>query len=662
MEFLSPGAIPPLECTFCFCMSDRIIYWLAVAVITVMRRLPLSVCFALGQVIGVLLWLLLPAYRKLARENLYTAYGHEKSPAEIRALAFKHFVTLGANAVSAFKIAALSQADILRIAKIERLDRIRENIAKGRGVLLAINHIGNWELYAQLVFQVPEARFGTVFQALHNKLLDNLINEDRKRLGVSTFDRKKGFNAAISLIREPGIVGVLVDQNASTGGTWMPFYGRMASTSPLAATLAQRTDAAVIPVAIYTTGFAKWRVVLSEEIPWDTNTSAEQLTCDINNALEKQINESPADWFWVHNRWRTPHPGFLTVTQKRGTYFPPGTEVDKLRRFRILLRSPNWLGDAVMSIRAARAFKHGRPDAHVTVLTPAKLAPLWRSVPEIDEVIAIEPKEGLLSVARKVRAGNFDVSVLFPNSLRSALEVWLGGVERRVGFAGHRRKRLINQLVLEKKSKGAPKPEHHSDRYWRIAKLCGAVEPPPLIQHRPAAQGSLPVIAICPGAEYGPAKRWPTESFRRAIEIIHAQRPCRFIIVGVAADTTLALEIMQGFTGQIEDLTGQTTLDQLIEVLKGVTALLTNDTGTMHLADWLGTPLVAVFGSTDHILTGPKSLQSTVVRHQVECSPCFLRECPLDFRCMKAVTPEEAAAALGKMVDREGIEPPTNSV
>ncbi len=640
-------------------MSDRIIYWLAVSLVTVIRRLPLTVCFALGQGIGVLLWAILPGYRKLARENLSGAYGHEKTPREIRKMAFQHFVTLGANAVSAFKTAALSHDDILRVAPIERLDRIKTNIAKGKGVVLAINHIGNWELYAQLVFQVPEAKFGTVYQALHNKHLDNLINEDRGRLGVATFDRKKGFNGAIALLREPGVVGVLVDQNAGPGGIWMPFYNRMSSTSPLAAALAMRTDSVVIPVAIYTTGFAKWRVVLSEEIPWDPD-KPEQLTADINVALEKQINESPADWFWVHNRWRTPHPGFLTVSQKRGTYFPPGTDVSKLRRFRTVLRSPNWLGDAVMSFRTARAFKHGRPDSHLAVLTPAKLAPLWRSVPEIDEVITFEPKESIFSVAKKLR-GRFDAAVLFPNSLRSALEVWWADIPRRVGFAGHRRKRFITQLVLEKKSKGAPKPEHHADRYWRIAKLCGAVEPPPLTFDRPAQEG-LPVIAVCPGAEYGPAKRWPTASFRKAMELTSEKLACRWVLVGVAADQPLAKEIMEGFSGEIEDLTGKTTLDELMERLKGCAAILTNDTGTMHLADWLGTPLVAVFGSTEPTLTGPRALSSQVLRHKVECSPCFQRECPLDFRCMKAVTPEEAADALVKMVDREGIEPPTNSV
>ena len=136
-------------------MLDRFIYWLALGVITVIRRLPLAVCFALGQFIGVVLWAILPGYRKLARENLTIALGGkgsatpadwQKTPAEIRKLTFKHFTTLGANAVCAFKMTALSREDILRVAPIENLDRIKRNIAAGKGVVLAINHIGNWEL------------------------------------------------------------------------------------------------------------------------------------------------------------------------------------------------------------------------------------------------------------------------------------------------------------------------------------------------------------------------------------------------------------------------------------------------------------------------------------------------------------------------------------
>jgi len=645
---------------------DRFIYWLALGVITVIRRLPLAVCYALGQIVGVVLWAILPGYRKLTRQNLAIAFGGQgsatpvdwnKTPEEIRRLTFQHFVNLGANAVCAFKMSSLSQEEILRVTSIENRDHLARHLAGGRGVVLAINHIGNWELYAQLAFQFPDKRFGTVYQSLRNKDLDRLINRDRSRQGVATFDRKRGFNAAIALLREGGIVGVLVDQSAGDGGTWMPFFNRLASTSPLAATLAIRTQSPVIPIAIYTAGFAKWRVVVREAIPYDPARPAE-LTHQINTVLAEQIRESPADWFWVHNRWKTPLPNFLTVGQKRGTYLPADCDPAKLQPFRMLIRSPNWLGDAVMSIPTARAFKRGRPDARLAILTPAKLAPLWETVTEVDEVIAFEPKESLPSIAKKIR-GRFEVAILFPNSLRSALEVWLAGIPRRVGYRGHHRERFLNQIVSEPKKKKAPKPVHHADRYWRIADRCGAVEPPPREPAPRRAPGGGLRLAVCPGAEYGPAKRWPAERFRETMTLVSAKVSCTWVIVGTAADSPLAAEILRGFEGRAEDLTGKTSLDGLIETLRSCSALLTNDTGTMHLADWLEVPLVAVFGSTEPRLTGPRSPHSVVLRHQVECSPCFLRDCPLDFRCMKAVTPAETADALLRLLaDTAGVALP----
>ncbi len=620
-------------------MADRLVYLVALGAVGIVRRLPLSVCFVLGQLVGALLWLLLPGYRRLAGENLTKAFSEEKSPAEIRDLTFRHFTTLGANAVCAFKIPSIPQKEIEKIATIERLDRIRTNIANGRPVVLAINHIGNWELYAQLVFQVPEARFGTVYQSLRNKLVDDLVNRDRRRLGVATFDRKKGFNAAISLLREPGIVGVLVDQNAGDAGLWTPFFNRLSSTSPLAATLAMRTNAAVIPVAIYTDGFAKWRVVLSEEIPWHPD-HPEKLTADINAALEQQIRVSPPDWFWVHNRWKTPWPNFLTATAKRGTFLPPDAPAP--RPFRIVLRSPNWLGDAVMCLQAARAFKTSRPDVRLAVLTPEKLAGLWQRVPEVDEVIGFSKTDSVLTIAGKLR-GRFDVAVLFTNSLKSALEARLAGIPRRVGFAGHHRKALLNQIIPPPKKK-LRQPEHHADRYWRIAARCGAVPPPtPASQWNPPKDG--PVIGLCPGAEYGSAKRWPVKRFREVIDALNSRLACRWVILGTAADAETARTLADGLAN-VTDLTGKTSLEELMDTLCGLSALLTNDTGTMHLADFLGVPLVGLFGSTEPALTGPRGPGSQAVRHQVECSPCFLRECPLDFRCMNEIRMETVSAAL----------------
>jgi lipopolysaccharide heptosyltransferase II len=255
----------------------------------------------------------------------------------------------------------------------------------------------------------------------------------------------------------------------------------------------------------------------------------------------------------------------------------------------------------------------------------------------------------------------FDVAILFPNSLRVALESWLSGIPRRVGYRGRCRSWLVNQIVRERRKPRAP--EHHSLRFLRIARECGAeieetsaVQRPKLdvqlsdsnelstINHQPVK------IGLCPGAEYGPAKRWLPERFAEAASKISAQSTVQWILLGTKNDAAIGEQIAAAIGDHCVNRIGQTTLDQLIDELRQCRLLLTNDTGTMHLAALLGVPVVAIFGSTEPRLTGPLGNGHIVLRHHVECSPCFLRECPIDFRCMKAVSADEVAAAVLSML------------
>ena len=239
----------------------------------------------------------------------------------------------------------------------------------------------------------------------------------------------------------------------------------------------------------------------------------------------------------------------------------------------------------------------------------------------------------------------FDAGVVFPNSFRVALELWLAGVPRRVGYAGHRRRRLLNQIVPKLERKGPP--PHQVEHYLDIARSLGVDAETGDIAVAPATRALAPGdrIGLCPGAEYGPAKRWLPERFAA----VAAANGVQWVLFGTARDAAVGAEIATALGDQCLNLIGQTTLEQLIEELRKCCLLLTNDTGTMHLATLLGIPVVAVFCSTEPGLTGPLGQGNRVVRHQVECSPCFLRECPLDFRCMKAVSVEEVVAAVNAL-------------
>lgn len=628
--------------------------------IKLVRALPLSVCYGFGLGIGVLLWLILPKYRRLAASNMRRAFAGEKDEKAIRRLVFDHFITMGANVLSAVKMAAIPPERVHQYVEMEGETEMVESLRAGQGVIAAISHIGNWELFAQLVTMVRPAPTGTIYQPLRNPYINKLIDNDRRRLGTVTFDRRKGFTGPIAMLKSGGMVGVLIDQSAGDSGVWTPFFGSLASTSPLTASLAVRTGARVIPIAIYSIGFARWRTVCSPSIPYDPE-NPDQLTADLNKVLEAQIRVSPKDWFWVHNRWKTPEPNFLLRRYKRGIYLPPGTDASRLHPFRLLVRSPNWLGDAVMSVPAVRAMKDGRPDMRLSILTPAKLADMWHEAGCADEIIKIEPEDSVFSVARKIR-GRFDAAVLLPNSLRSALEVWLAGVPRRVGLAGHSRSWLLNQIP-RKNLKRFTGPNHHARRYAEIARWLGAADPVVDFSRAPIPTGET-IIGVCPGAEYGPAKRWLPDRFAEVIRVVSAQRYVRWIIVGTAKDKPTADEIvsMAGAGPKMENLAGRTSLGELIAHLKTLRVLLTNDTGTMHLAAMLGIPTVALFGSTEPDLTSPLGSFHTIIRHKVDCSPCFLRECPIDFPCMKKITAQEVAEAvlrtLEEKPDVSGLENP----
>src|SRR6478609_9143819 len=443
--------------------------------------LSLPLAFAIGQMGGVIAWLVLPQYRKLALRNVRIAFAGELSEKQMRRIVRRHFQQLGANLLCSVKFPRMSMEKILQRVRIE-----------------------------------------------HLAYIDRHVREVRSRFGLEVFERGEGFGKAIELLRDGGGVGILMDQHAGDGGLWTPFFGRLASTTPLPALLARRTQAALIGFAVHTDGFARWRAIAGTPIE-GTGESIEKLTARGNDIVEKQVRRAPEDWFWVHNRWKTPRPNFLLPKYKRGVFLPEKT---RLKPFRILIRSSNWLGDAAMSVPAVRAIKGGRPDAHLTVAVPEKLAPLWKIVSGIDEVIAL-PSKSVFVAARLFRQKPpFDVAILFPNSLRSALEVFLADIPRRVGLTGHWRRWLLNQRPRKSFSRGIV---HQTYKYLELATMVGAKVTPQFPAANPIkSRRDHFKFALCPGAEYGPAKRWPR--FAEVAEEIAARFPVRWILFGTAGD------------------------------------------------------------------------------------------------------------------------------
>src|SRR5882724_11451278 len=637
-------------------MLDFIVYLLYRAGSAITSALPLPLLFVLGQFLGFCAWLILPGYRRLARRNVSIAFGNEKSPRQLRRLVRRHFQRLGANLLCSVKVTSMPLEKMATQIETENLDAIHQELRAGHPVVLILSHLANWELFAHILPKfIGYVRNSTIYQRLGNRFIDEHVRRVRGRAGVAMIDRRERFENAIKLLRSAGTIGILSDQHAGDHGLWAPFFGRLASTSPLPALLAKRTGAALIGVAIYTAGRARWRIVVSPAFDPKAG-SVESLTVKINELIASQIRRAPEDWFWVHNRWKTPKPDFLLARYRRGVHLPSNISAQDLKPFRILIRSSNWLGDAVMSVPAVRAIKAGRPDAHITVAVPSKIASMWKLIPEVSEIVPLANKSLLATVRSIRRQSRFDVVILFPNSLRAALETWLTGIPRRVGYHGHFRRWLLNQIICQRETPGLI--EHQADRYLRVARELGASvqdnwrEALPRVRDisdgtRTVPSGNERVkLALSPGAEYGSAKRWLPHRFAEVAAAVVAKLSVQWILLGTATDMAVGETIAKTLGDSCVNRIGQTTLEQLIDELRECRLLLTNDTGTMHLASLLGVPTVAIFGSTEPRLTKPLGGRQIIVRHQVECSPCFLRECPIDFRCMKAVRVEEAINAV----------------
>jgi lipopolysaccharide heptosyltransferase II len=209
----------------------------------------------------------------------------------------------------------------------------------------------------------------------------------------------------------------------------------------------------------------------------------------------------------------------------------------------------------------------------------------------------------------------------------------------------------LNQFIPDPPK--TPEIEHQSRHYLRIAERIGADidEALPAVSPRNAERN---LLGLCPGAEYGPAKRWP--DFARAAKILADKHSLHWLIFGTAKEEELGSAVAAELGPFATDLTGKTSLAELMQQLRRCQLLLTNDTGTMHLAAHLGVPVVAIFGSTDPVLTGPKGDQHTVLRHPVECSPCFRRVCPIDFRCMTRITVDQVVGAVETALSRPTSE------
>jgi len=349
---------------------------------------------------------------------------------------------------------------------------------------------------------------------------------------------------------------------------------------------------------------------------------------------------------------------------------------------RVVVRGVNWVGDAVMTVPALRALRRALPGARVTLATRPWAEGIFAGADFIDDLLVtrndLSKPAALFREAREWRARRFDLALLFPNSFAPALAAALAGVPARVGYATQGRSALLTERVpvpvwrgtrhevfyylnlvaeLERRLYGSSSVEtREPDAELRVTdsrlREAGAL----LREH--GARPGRTLVAVCPGSTNSRAKRWPAERFAAVADLLHEKVGAEIVLVGAAEELDISLEVGRHMRARPVVLTGKTDLAQTAAVLKAADLLVTNDTGPAHVAAAVGCPVVVIFGPTNPVTTRPYSTTAEVVRRPPDCAPCMLRDCPIDHRCMTAITPEEVfghaarALELGQRVEK----------
>jgi heptosyltransferase-2 len=319
----------------------------------------------------------------------------------------------------------------------------------------------------------------------------------------------------------------------------------------------------------------------------------------------------------------------------------------------ILVRATNWVGDAVMSLPALRAIRERFSTARISVLAKPWVADLYGRESFIDEII-LYSGQSPWRTGHQLRSRRFDCAILLQNAFEAAWIAWLARIPTRIGYKRDGRQLLLTRAVNVPKPGQIPR--HERFYYLELLRRAGIIPALPESEEIRLGSGAVPsakrVIGVSPGAAYGTAKRWLPERFAEAAGTLATARGASIALFGSKGERELCGEVAQLLNGhQVTNYAGQTTLAQFIDLASGCELFLTNDSGSMHIASALGVPTVAIFGATDDSTTGPTGRNARVVRHPVDCSPCLLRECPIDHRCMTGVGAErvvqEALQLLG---------------
>jgi heptosyltransferase-2 len=334
--------------------------------------------------------------------------------------------------------------------------------------------------------------------------------------------------------------------------------------------------------------------------------------------------------------------------------------INKSNVGKILVRATNWVGDMVMSLPALEALKANFPHGSITVVARPWVIPLIKNHPAVDHVISFKKGDGFSDtimetarIIRLIRSGRYDIAFLFQNAFEAALLAYLGGVKNRVGYDTDGRGILLTHAIVRNEEL---LKLHQVEYYLSILRAMGmeAVTKDPqlsiddndkkdvteLLALNGVEENDL-LLGLSPGAIFGPAKRWPADRFALIGDWAIERWGAKVAVLGTPGETDICSNLAGSMKHPSVNLCGETSLGQAMALIKRCRFFVTNDSGLMHVAAGLDVPMVSIFGSTDHVATGPRSRFAKIVRHETDCSPCLKPECTTDFKCMLDIHPDE---------------------
>lgn len=336
---------------------------------------------------------------------------------------------------------------------------------------------------------------------------------------------------------------------------------------------------------------------------------------------------------------------------------------------KILIRSANWIGDAIMSTPTIRAIRRNFPGSHISILAKPWVAPLYKNNPDIDEILIYDAEKkhkgviGKFHLARDLNPYCFDLAILLQNAFEAALITFLAKIPNRLGYNTDARTLLLTHPI---RLDPARKKMHQIDYYLGIMEGAGLQtfgREQTLIlseDEKQSAEAILrnygfaandTIIGINPGAAYGTAKRWFPERYAELCQRLMNQFNCKFIILGSRQDRDVADFIDRKIGRNTANLCGQTSLRDAFALIGKCRLFITNDSGLMHAAAALNVPQIAIFGSTNHTTTAPSSSDSHIIRVHTSCAPCLKPDCPTDHRCMEAISVDRVYALAEKLMN-----------